>query len=148
MAATNDNWRVTMAAIVGAIPPTVAALAVHMRVLIRRESNETVATSTPVVTARPDTLPSIPPARTPISVQFRVDVPAPSTTDTNPSSVDSESSGTRNVNTDGHVPNDWFRRNVWDKALAVADLGFALRRTGYDTLMPRGSLLAVLISNW
>jgi len=34
---TNQEWRVVLAAIVGALPPAVAALAVHMRALIRRE---------------------------------------------------------------------------------------------------------------
>ena len=26
--------------------------------------------------------------------------------------------------TDGHIPNDWFRRNVWNPALAAAGLNF------------------------
>ncbi|MFC0527245.1 hypothetical protein [Phytohabitans kaempferiae] len=36
---TDEVWRVVLAAIVGALPPAVAGLAVHMRALIRRESN-------------------------------------------------------------------------------------------------------------
>ncbi|MDQ7910218.1 hypothetical protein RB614_37555 [Phytohabitans sp. ZYX-F-186] len=36
---TDETWRVVLAAIVGAAPPSVAAGAVHMRALIRRESN-------------------------------------------------------------------------------------------------------------
>jgi len=38
---TDQGWRVALAAVVGALPPAVAALAVHMRALIRRESNPT-----------------------------------------------------------------------------------------------------------
>jgi hypothetical protein len=38
MSTTNQWWRVVLAALVGALPPTVAGLAVHMRALIRRES--------------------------------------------------------------------------------------------------------------
>ena len=30
----------------------------------------------------------------------------------------------RSVNTDGHIGNDWFRTNIWSKALVEADLGF------------------------
>ncbi len=30
----------------------------------------------------------------------------------------------RTVNSDGHIGNDWFRANVWRKALKTADLGF------------------------
>jgi integrase len=30
----------------------------------------------------------------------------------------------RAVDTDGHISNDWFRINIWAKALAKADLGF------------------------
>jgi hypothetical protein len=38
MSTTDQWWRVVLAALVGALPPTVAGLAVHMRALIRRES--------------------------------------------------------------------------------------------------------------
>src|SRR5829696_6575240 len=41
LSATNQEWRVALAAIVGALPPAVAALAVHMRALIRRETDRT-----------------------------------------------------------------------------------------------------------
>jgi hypothetical protein len=43
----SDNqqaWRVVLAAIVGALPPAVAGLAVHMRALIRRESSTDAGT--------------------------------------------------------------------------------------------------------
>ena len=30
----------------------------------------------------------------------------------------------RSVTTDGHISNDWFRVNIWSKAIAKADLGF------------------------
>ncbi len=36
----------------------------------------------------------------------------------------------RPVDTDGHIPNSWFRRNVWNKALDEADIGF--RVTPHD----------------
>jgi integrase len=36
----------------------------------------------------------------------------------------------RAVDTDGHISNDWFRVNIWAKALAKADLGF--RVTPHD----------------
>jgi len=41
--ATGVTWRAVLAAVVGALPPAVAGLAVHMRALVRRES----ATRTP-----------------------------------------------------------------------------------------------------
>src|SRR2546429_2945204 len=41
LSTTNQMWRVVLAAIVGAVPPAVAGLAVHMRALIRRESSNT-----------------------------------------------------------------------------------------------------------
>lgn len=44
LSATNEAWRVVLAAVVGALPPTVAGLAVHMRALIRRESGAAQAT--------------------------------------------------------------------------------------------------------
>ncbi|HEV7580856.1 MAG TPA: hypothetical protein VGO77_10695, partial [Mycobacterium sp.] len=37
--ATDQTWRVVLAALVGALPPAVAGLAVHMRALIRREGS-------------------------------------------------------------------------------------------------------------
>lgn len=45
LSATNQGWRVALAAIVGALPPAVAALAVHMRALIRRETSTVAAVS-------------------------------------------------------------------------------------------------------
>jgi len=62
LSTTNQEWRVVLAAIVGALPPAVAGLAVHMRSLIRRESNAstgapaipaTVHVSTPTTSAEP-----------------------------------------------------------------------------------------------
>jgi hypothetical protein len=60
MSATNEAWRVALAAIVGALPPAVAGLAVHMRALIRREgstlntaASATVSTSMVTTTAVP-----------------------------------------------------------------------------------------------
>ncbi|WP_406042349.1 hypothetical protein OG799_01640 [Micromonospora sp. NBC_00898] len=63
-----EVWRVVLAAIVGALPPAVAGLAVHMRALIRRESGRTsTATGTvptfpaPAVTPTPTvTVPAVP----------------------------------------------------------------------------------------
>src|SRR5262249_25659876 len=46
MSTTNQWWRVILAALAGALPPTVAGLAVHMRALIRRESGTHNTTST------------------------------------------------------------------------------------------------------
>lgn len=40
-AGDREAWRAILAAVVGALPPAVAALAVHMRALIRRESQPT-----------------------------------------------------------------------------------------------------------
>ena len=57
LATTDQAWRVVLAAIVGALPPAVAALAVHMRALIRRETTtRTTATplSVPATTPTPD----------------------------------------------------------------------------------------------
>jgi hypothetical protein len=65
LSATNEIWRVALAAIVGALPPAVAALAVHMRALIRRETDRTTAASG----TTPATVPPVSaPAATPITV--------------------------------------------------------------------------------
>ena len=64
MSNTDQAWRVVLAAIVGALPPAVAGLAVHMRALVRRESGKTVKPSTtdgPVPSADPQpTTPAVP----------------------------------------------------------------------------------------
>ncbi|MGK5445415.1 hypothetical protein ACSNN7_26810, partial [Micromonospora sp. URMC 105] len=65
---TDETWRVAMAAIVGALPPAVAGLAVHMRALIRRESGRTPAAATGTVPA---------PAETPTPTVTVPAVPAP-----------------------------------------------------------------------
>jgi outer membrane biosynthesis protein TonB len=68
---TDETWRVAMAAIVGALPPAVAGLAVHMRALIRRESGRTL-------TAATGTAPTFPaPAETPTPTMTVPAVPAP-----------------------------------------------------------------------
>jgi integrase len=33
----------------------------------------------------------------------------------------------RTVDTDGHIPGDWFRQNIWYPAVAAADIGFRVR---------------------
>jgi outer membrane biosynthesis protein TonB len=73
MSTTDQWWRVVLAALVGALPPTVAGLAVHMRALIRRESGNQHA-------AAPSTLDTaaVPPAAP------RPAPAAPSTVDTTP----------------------------------------------------------------
>jgi integrase len=55
----------------------------------------------------------------------------------------------RQVDTDGHVGRDWFRRNVWMKALAAAGLGFhttphALRHAHASWLLAGGADLQVV----
>jgi hypothetical protein len=65
LSATNQLWRVALAAIVGALPPAVAALAVHMRALIRRETDRTTAASGTATATMP---PVSAPAATPITV--------------------------------------------------------------------------------
>ncbi|SBT67297.1 hypothetical protein GA0070622_4354 [Micromonospora sediminicola] len=68
---TDETWRVAMAAIVGALPPAVAGLAVHMRALIRRESGRTLNAAT-------GTAPTFPaPAETPTPTMTVPAVPAP-----------------------------------------------------------------------
>jgi hypothetical protein len=65
---TSQVWRVALAAIVGALPPAVAALAVHMRALIRRETDRTTAATSgtpltatvPMPTAPAPTPPAVP----------------------------------------------------------------------------------------
>lgn len=100
---TNQLWRVALAAIVGALPPAVAAVAVHMRALIRRETGRTLTASgsTTTTTAVPTPVspaPSItpaPPTRdtiaadqpdtvTPIAEPAAMPEPAPARTDTVP----------------------------------------------------------------
>jgi hypothetical protein len=51
LSTTSESWRVVLAALVGALPPAVAAVAVHMRVLIRRESHTTAVASVPPIPA-------------------------------------------------------------------------------------------------
>ncbi len=65
LAGTGVIWRAVLAAIVGALPPAVAALSVHMRALIRRESGQ----------PEPDTAVDSP-ADTP-NVQPQVSTPEP-----------------------------------------------------------------------
>jgi hypothetical protein len=99
LSTTNQWWRVILAALVGALPPTVAGLAVHMRALIRRESGtrhtnpdpSTVDTAAvPAAVPRPapaapsttDTPPSVPtqptePVPTPAQVAARITQPRP-----------------------------------------------------------------------
>lgn len=36
-------------------------------------------------------------------------------------------SGVRTLFTDGHIPNDWFRLNVWNRAVERAQIGFSVR---------------------
>jgi hypothetical protein len=70
---TGTGWRAGMAAVVGAMPPAVAALAVHMRALIRRESAPaTVAAPAPLPVPAPVEMPSALP-----SVAPAAPVPAP-----------------------------------------------------------------------
>lgn len=59
-----EIWRAVLAAVVGALPPAVAGLAVHMRALIRRESQ----------TTRP---PAAPAEQPPAPVVAPVEQPAP-----------------------------------------------------------------------
>ncbi|WP_203704411.1 hypothetical protein [Asanoa iriomotensis] len=65
---TDQLWRVVLAAIVGALPPAVAALAVHMRALIRREGANTPTpaptTSVPAAPAVTDAGPALTPTVT------------------------------------------------------------------------------------
>jgi hypothetical protein len=53
--ATDQTWRVVLAALVGALPPAVAGLTVHMRALIRREGS-TPSTVNTAATAVPATV--------------------------------------------------------------------------------------------
>ncbi|MGW4678367.1 hypothetical protein ACWEOS_07880 [Micromonospora taraxaci] len=68
MSTNVEPWRVVLAAIVGALPPAVAGLAVHMRALLRRESGRTLTAATGTVPA---------PAETPIPTVTVPAVPAP-----------------------------------------------------------------------
>ncbi|MFG3602094.1 hypothetical protein [Micromonospora chersina] len=68
---TDETWRVAMAAIVGALPPAVAGLAVHMRALIRRESGRTLTAATGTAPASPA------PAETPTLTVSAVPTPMP-----------------------------------------------------------------------
>ncbi|MEV0723291.1 hypothetical protein AB0I37_11010 [Micromonospora purpureochromogenes] len=68
---TDETWRVAMAAIVGALPPAVAGLAVHMRALIRRESGRTLTAATGTAPASPA------PAETPTLTVPAVPAPTP-----------------------------------------------------------------------
>ncbi|GAA1028045.1 hypothetical protein GCM10009557_11650 [Virgisporangium ochraceum] len=72
-AATGSAWRCVMAAVVGALPPAVAALAVHMRALLVRESS-TAAAPAEVAPAAPSVSITLPPVEV---VSAQVEVPAP-----------------------------------------------------------------------
>ncbi|MEV4660112.1 hypothetical protein [Micromonospora sp. NPDC049301] len=83
---TDETWRVAMAAIVGALPPAVAGLAVHMRALIRRESGRTLTATTGTVPAPAETpsptvtIPAVPaptPARPKLPIVPAVPAPTP-----------------------------------------------------------------------
>ncbi|WFF00698.1 hypothetical protein [Micromonospora sp. WMMD964] len=80
MSTNVEPWRVVLAAIVGALPPAVAGLAVHMRALLRRESGRTPAAATgtvpaPAATPTPTvTVPAVP-APTPVRPELPI-VPA------------------------------------------------------------------------
>jgi integrase len=55
----------------------------------------------------------------------------------------------RKTDTDGHIGRDWFRRNVWRKALATASVGFhvtphALRHAHASWLLAGGADLQVV----
>jgi integrase len=55
----------------------------------------------------------------------------------------------RTVTTDGHIGNNWFRRNVWTKALEVAELGFhvtphGLRHAHASWLLAGGANIQVV----
>jgi hypothetical protein len=55
----------------------------------------------------------------------------------------------RTVDTDGHISNDWFRVNVWNKALAAVELGFrvtphGLRHAHASWLLAGGADLQVV----
>lgn len=62
--ATDQTWRVVLAALVGALPPAVAGLAVHMRALIREGST----TTSTITTAVPATVSPSPATTTDIPV--------------------------------------------------------------------------------
>ncbi|MET8194913.1 hypothetical protein ABZU22_13990 [Micromonospora sp. NPDC005222] len=92
---TDEMWRVVMAAIVGALPPAVAGLAVHMRALIRRESGRTLTAATGAVPASPApaetptlTVPAVP-ASTPVRPELPI-VPATVPAEPAPTPVRSE----------------------------------------------------------
>jgi hypothetical protein len=79
----DQQWKIYLAAIVGAIPPTVAGLAIHMRALIRREIPSTITTtntasstftpSIPVPAIAVPAAPATPPAATPAPVMPTID---------------------------------------------------------------------------
>ncbi|WP_019873989.1 tyrosine-type recombinase/integrase [Sporichthya polymorpha] len=55
----------------------------------------------------------------------------------------------RQVHTDGHIPNRWFRSNIWDPAVAAADIGFrvtphGLRHAHASWLLAGGADLQVV----
>jgi integrase len=55
----------------------------------------------------------------------------------------------RGVSTDGHIPNDWFRRNVWNKAVKAAEIPFrvtphGLRHAHASWLLAGGADLQVV----
>lgn len=86
---TGVVWRMIFAAVVGALPPAVAGLAVHMRALIRRESNTPPGTVT--ATAATTTTEPARPAQAvqPVLPTNAVPVAVPRTTHDRPTPMDS-----------------------------------------------------------
>jgi hypothetical protein len=100
LSTTHQAWRVVLAAIVGALPPAVAALAVHMRALIRRESSKPTtvqAAAATVPTPKTSTGPVHRPIHKPSTVETTA-VPSidarPATPDTKPSTTDTDTGTT------------------------------------------------------
>lgn len=81
---TGVMWRVVLAAIVGALPPAVAGLSVHMRALIRRESGRETAAAAGTEPVAPKAAPTVTPEPVSPQVVTPVEVlPAAHETDAN-----------------------------------------------------------------
>ncbi|WP_433311246.1 hypothetical protein ACQP0U_24500 [Micromonospora sp. CA-269861] len=93
MSTNVEPWRVVLAAIVGALPPAVAGLAVHMRALLRRESGRTLTATTGTVPAPAETptptmtvpaAPAPPPGRPKLPIMPTIDMAEPALTPAQP----------------------------------------------------------------
>jgi hypothetical protein len=139
LSTTDEAWRVVLAAIVGALPPAIAGLAVHMRALIRRESSIAATPVTvPVSTPTAPTLATDQPSTDTAAVLALVagsaaPTPPPSPVDSGPT----EPAPTPDVTTEIPTPADVAARITAPRIASAAVPAAAPRPAARTTRSPR-----------